>query len=104
MIKTALRLLRQRSLLQKFALISLLAISLIGIFLGQLLRTSVERQVLNGAISEAEVVSRLALHSAIGPEELKNGLDPDRIRALKLELQTDFARICLLYTSPSPRD
>lgn len=93
MIKTALRLLRQRSLLQKFALISLLAISLIGIFLGQLLRTSVERQVLNGAISEAEVVSRLALHSAIGPEELKNGLDPDRIRALKLELQTDFARI-----------
>lgn len=58
-----------------------------------MLRTSVERQVLDGAIAQAEVVSRLGLQSAIGPDEIKNGLSEDRIRALQIELQTDFARI-----------
>ncbi len=93
MIESAWRKWRQRSLLQQFALISLIAITLIGLLLGQMLRTSVERQVLDAAIAEAEVVSRLGLQSAIGPSELKNGLNSDRIRALQIELQTDFARI-----------
>ncbi len=81
------------SLLAKFGIISLVAIALIGFTLGRMLRTSVERQVLAGSIAEAEVVSRLGLQNSIGPSELKNGLPPDRVRALALAVRSDFARI-----------
>ncbi len=93
MVGNAWRSIRNRSLLQKFGLTALVAIALIGIVIGQLLRTSVERQVLDGAIGEAEVVSRLGLQNAIGPSELKNGLTSQRVRSLELALRSDFARI-----------
>jgi len=92
-VQRAWRSVRDRSLLQKFGLISLVAMTLIGVLLGQLLKTSVERQVLDGAIGEAEVVSRLGLQNAIGPSELQRGLSADRVRALELALRSDFARI-----------
>ncbi len=92
-IQRAWRSVRDRSLLQKFGLISLVAMTLIGVLLGQLLRNSVERQVLDGAIGEAEVVSMLGLQNAIGPSELQRGLSDDRVRALELTLRSDFARI-----------
>ncbi|MEM9564751.1 MAG: EAL domain-containing protein [Actinomycetota bacterium] len=93
MVRHAWRSIRNRSLLQKFGLTALVAIALIGVVLGQLLRTSVERQVLDGAIGEAEVVSRLGLQNAIGPSELKAGLTSQRVRSLELLLRSDFARI-----------
>ncbi|MEM7325015.1 MAG: EAL domain-containing protein [Actinomycetota bacterium] len=93
MIRRAWRAVRNRSLLQKFGLISLVAFALIGLVLGQMLRTTVERQILAGTIAEAEVVSRLGLQSTIGPAELRDGLTADRHRALQLGLRTDFSRI-----------
>ena len=93
MIRRAWHALRQRSLLQKFGLISLVAITLIGLLLGQMLRTSVQRQVLASAIAEAEVVSRLGLQRAIGPSEVRQGLSASRTRAAQLALRTAFARI-----------
>ncbi len=87
---------RNRSLLTKFGLISLVAITLIGLTLGQLLRRSVERQVLAGAIAEAEVASRLGLQKEVRPHELKDGLSPERIIALQLSVRSDFARIDII--------
>ncbi|MGH1493592.1 MAG: putative bifunctional diguanylate cyclase/phosphodiesterase [Acidimicrobiales bacterium] len=84
---------RDWSLLAKFGIISLVAITLIGLTLGRMLRTSVERQVIAASIAEAEVVSRLGLRTAIGPSELKDGLTPDRQRALQLAVRSDFAKI-----------
>ena len=93
MIRRLWRSVRNRSLLQKFGLIALFAIVVMGLVLGQLLQASVERQVLAGAIGEAEVVSRLGLQNAIDRTELENGLSPDRVRSLDLTLRSDFARI-----------
>ncbi len=87
------RSIRNRSLLTKFGLISLAAITLIGLVLGQLLERSVKEQVLAGAIAEAEVVSRLSLQDAIRPSEVKNGLSQERVRALQLSIRSDFARV-----------
>ena len=81
------------SLLQRFGFISLVVMTLIGVFLGRMLRTSVETQVLAGTIGEAEVVARLGLQNAIGPDELQNGMQPDRVRAVQLALRSDFSRI-----------
>ena len=84
---------RHRSLLTNFGLISLIAITVIGLVLGNMLRASVERQVLDGAIAEAEVVSQLGLRDIIGPRELANGLSPTRLDAVRFGLRADLAEI-----------
>ena len=76
-----------------FGLISLIAITVIGLVLGNMLRASVERQVLDGAIAEAEVVSQLGLRDIIGPRELANGLSPTRLDAVRFGLRADLAEI-----------
>lgn len=85
--------LRDLSLLQKFGIISLVAMTLIAVFLGQMLRSSLERQILAGCIAEAEVVAKLGLQNAIEPSEVQHGLTDDRVRALQITLRSDFARI-----------
>ncbi|MEM8924280.1 MAG: EAL domain-containing protein [Actinomycetota bacterium] len=85
--------LRNRSLLTKFGLISLIAITLLGVTLGQMLRSSVERRAFDGAIAEAELVVRLGLQREISSNELRTGLSADRIRAIQMALRADFARI-----------
>ncbi|MEM7337414.1 MAG: GGDEF domain-containing protein [Actinomycetota bacterium] len=82
-----------RSLLTKFGLTSLLVVGLIGIVLGRMLQESVERQALDRAIAEAQVVSRLSLQNEIGPSELNAGLSSERVRAVQLDIRAKFARI-----------
>ncbi|MEM8921866.1 MAG: EAL domain-containing protein [Actinomycetota bacterium] len=84
---------RGLSLHHKFGLISLVAFTLIGAFLGQMLRTSMERQILAGSIAEAEVVAKVGLQNAIEPGELHTGLTEDRARSLQITLRSEFARI-----------
>lgn len=92
-MKRIIRSITNSSLLTKFGLISLIAMTLIGLVLGQLLERSIKSQVLAGAIAEAEVVSRLGLQDAVRPSEIRNGLSPERVRALQLSIRSDFARI-----------
>ncbi len=81
------------SLLARFGLVALVAVTLIGLVVGQMLQTSVERQILAGSIGEAEVVARLGLQSEIGPSEMRDGLTPQRVRALELAMRSNFARM-----------
>ncbi len=85
--------LRDRTLLQRFGFISLVAVAVIGLVLGQMLRTSVQRQALEGAIGQAAVVSRLGLQNEMTPGEVSDGLSPQRVQAMELTLQVEYARI-----------
>lgn len=84
---------RQGSLVVKFGWISLLLMLTIGIGLGQLLRTSVERQAFRSAISEAEVIVRLKVQPELDPANLQTGLTPEQQRFVQLALRDDFARL-----------
>ncbi len=81
------------TLLARFGLVALVAVALMGVVVGQMLQTSVERQVLSGTIGEAEVVARLGLQGEIGPSDMRNGLTPERVRALELAMRANFARM-----------
>jgi len=90
MIKFAWQFLNKLSLLQKFASISLIAIALMGTILGQMLLHSVERQALDAAVAEAEVMSRISLQKALEPVDVENGLSADSVLALQNTLSADL--------------
>jgi diguanylate cyclase (GGDEF)-like protein len=73
---------RGPSLLLRYGVTSLLLFLALGSVLGHLLQRSIEERVVDSTLRETQLITRLGVQRVLLPEELQQGLDPDRIRAL----------------------
>ncbi len=69
-------------MLVRYGLASVVLFLALGSLLGHLLQGAIEDRVLDSALREAEVVTRLGVQSRLTPEEVRHGLTPSRLAAL----------------------
>jgi signal transduction histidine kinase len=79
--KVAIRMSRL-SLLGKFALASLIPIVLLGLVLAKTLQIQIRDQALTNARQLAALIARLDIQPQLTPDDLRNGLTPERLQQL----------------------
>ncbi len=70
------------SLLGKFALASLIPIVLLGLVLAKTLQIQIRDQALTNARQLAALIARLDIQPQLTPDDLRNGLTPERLQQL----------------------
>jgi len=70
------------SLLGKFAVVSLIPIVLLGLVLAKTLQVQIRDQALTSARQLAALVARLDIQTQLTPDDLSQGLTPERLRRL----------------------
>ena len=66
-------------LLGTFAIVSLIPIVLLGLVLTHFLKSQIHERALANARKSAELVSRLGIQPRLLPEDLRQGLTPERL-------------------------
>ena len=91
--------LRPRTLVSQFALLSGIAILILGIALGAFLNVLIRDHAQANAVQSAEVIAEIGIQPLLNQSDLTSGLPPDRIQALDTAvgssklLGTELARI-----------
>jgi diguanylate cyclase (GGDEF)-like protein len=75
------------SLLAKVGLLSAFLILVLGLVLGQYLRTSIRDRALQNARETASIAARLAIQPKVSGQDLVDGLTPDRLASLDADLR-----------------
>lgn len=77
------------SLLDKFSLLSLACLVVLGGALGQVLSAQIERHALHEAEAATEAAARIVTHSVLAPNDLRRGISSARMPALDSELKAE---------------
>jgi diguanylate cyclase (GGDEF)-like protein len=89
---------RRFSLLQRFAVVSLLLVVVLGVLMAQLLATMVSKRALQSATDAAVLMTAVAIQPLLTADDLANGLPPQKAAALDRAVSgsrgsTEIARI-----------
>jgi diguanylate cyclase (GGDEF)-like protein len=89
---------RRLSLLQRVAAVSLLLVVVLGVLMAQLLASMISKRALQSATDAAVLTTAVAIQPLLTPEDLVNGLPPEKVAALARAVSgaggtTEIARI-----------
>ncbi len=89
---------RRFSLLQRFAVVSLLLVVVLGVLMAQLLASMISKRALQSATDAAVLTTAVAIQPMLTPDDLVNGLPPEKVAALDRAVRgaggtTEIARI-----------
>jgi diguanylate cyclase (GGDEF)-like protein len=89
---------RRFSLLQRFAVVSLLLVVVLGVLMAQLLATMVSKRALQSATDAAVLMTAVAIQPLLTSDDLANGLPAEKVAALDRAVsgsrgRTEIARI-----------
>ncbi len=89
---------RRFSLLQRFAVVRLLLVVVLGVLMAQLLASMISKRALQSATDAAVLTTAVAIQPLLTPEDLVGGLPPEKVAALDRAVSgaggtTEIARI-----------